>query len=278
MTEYNEIINDDISINRKIKQIIIESKTPYQEYKIVDTKDFGKCLIIDDDLQSAEYDEALYHELLVHPAMLLHENPETVLIMGGGEGATLREVLKYKSVKKVIMIDIDGDLVEACKKYLESWHQGSFEDSRAEVKYMDIMAFLEDNKVKFDVVIGDLVDISAHEDNEMLYSLYNEKLYGLLKKSLNDNYIVSSQAGDLTKLKSHNYIRKEFRSNFGKVFSYGSFIPSFFAIWGFVISSNRNISDISDKFNSLNLELSFMDKDDFSRISELPSFIAKNLK
>jgi spermidine synthase len=126
-----------------IDKTIVKKTTAIQDVEIVDTPSYGIVLILDGLIQSAEDDEHTYHEALVHPGMIGHANPREVLIIGGGEGATLREVLRYRSVQRATMVDIDGELVELCKKHLDDWHKGSFRDPRAEVIIADGRAFLE---------------------------------------------------------------------------------------------------------------------------------------
>ena len=112
-----------------IIDVLTHKKTAYQEMYIVETGVYGKALVLDGKWQSCTGDEFLYHEPLVHPAMIFHGGPRKVLILGGGEGATAREVLRWKSVEKVVMIDIDGEVVEACKQYLPEMHQNVFDDA-----------------------------------------------------------------------------------------------------------------------------------------------------
>ena len=102
----------------KIKQIFASSKSQFQNVDVMDLEPFGRCLMIYDLLQSCQVDEFVYHEFLVHPALLLHKNPKMVYIGGGGEGATAREVLRHKTVEKCIMVDIDKDVVDFCKEHL----------------------------------------------------------------------------------------------------------------------------------------------------------------
>src|SRR3989338_9191628 len=110
-----------------IDNIVFYKQTQFQQIEILDTKSYGRCLVLDGKMQSSEVDEYIYHEALVHPAMLTHPHPEKVFIVGGGEGATLREILRHKSVKQVLMVDIDQEVVESCKLYLPQWSQGAFD-------------------------------------------------------------------------------------------------------------------------------------------------------
>ena len=116
-----------------IKKWIVRKRTRIQNIEIAELFSFGRCLIIDDDIQSCETDEFIYHEALVHPAMILHGSPAKVLILGGGEGATLREVLKYKTVAKATMVDIDRTVIDLCKEYMPRLSAGAFDDRRTEL-------------------------------------------------------------------------------------------------------------------------------------------------
>ncbi len=107
----------------EIKRVIAEEKTQYQSVMLVEFTRFGKGLIIDGKVQSTIYDEHVYHESLVHPiGISLDPSPKSVLILGGGEGATLREALKYNSVEKAVMVDLDEKVIEFAKNELKEWH------------------------------------------------------------------------------------------------------------------------------------------------------------
>ena len=126
-------INPDLVQLHSIKQVIYSGKTKFQSIDIVDTGSFGISLVLDGKIQSSEQDEFIYHEALVHPAMLSHSNPERVFIAGGGEGATLHEVLTHNTVRRVAMVDIDKEVVDICRRFLATFHRGSFNDPRAEI-------------------------------------------------------------------------------------------------------------------------------------------------
>src|SRR5919201_2788966 len=119
---YTEFASPYDNHSISVRSCLFMGRTAFQNVTILDTHDYGKMLIIDDQPQSAEEDEYIYHEALVHPAMMTHPDPRRVLIIGGGEGATLREVLRYGSVECATMVDIDGELIALCKEHLEDWH------------------------------------------------------------------------------------------------------------------------------------------------------------
>src|ERR1017187_3474223 len=113
------------SHSHQIKRIIIQTRTKFQNAVLVDSHSFGRCLILDGEMQSAQLDEFIYHECLVQPAMVLRKTAKRVLILGGGEGATVREILRHPQVEQVTMVDIDGEVVDFCKEYLKEWHRGT---------------------------------------------------------------------------------------------------------------------------------------------------------
>lgn len=238
MINYTEKENVSDSVARAVENIIAKGKTPFQEYLFFESKMHGVCISLDGDIQSCESDEGMYHEALVHPAMLAHPNPKTVLIMGGGEGATAREILAHKSVTKVVMVDIDKEFVELCKKHIPSWGESAFSDSRLEVLYMDINEYLASCTQMFDIVIGDLIDV--HDWDSPAGFLYGEGLYKTIKPLLNPNAIIATQGGALDTQESTNH--KRIREMMGRVFtdvrSYGVIVPSFYHLWGFVMASD----------------------------------------
>ncbi|XTZ09781.1 MAG: spermidine synthase, partial [cyanobacterium endosymbiont of Rhopalodia yunnanensis] len=119
-------INENITpwdiYSHGIKEILVYQKTLYQEMYIVESESYGKALVLDGKWQSCVGDEFIYHESLVQPAMITHQFVKKALVLGGGEGATIREILRWKSIEKVTMIDIDGEVVAACQKHLPEMH------------------------------------------------------------------------------------------------------------------------------------------------------------
>ena len=236
---YTQAANDADSVSRQVKKVVAQGRTQYQEYLFFESEMHGTCIALDGDIQSCESDEGVYHEALVHPAMLSHSKPKTVLIMGGGEGATAREVLRHSCVERVIMVDIDREFVELCQQHIPSWGKDAFNDPRLEVHYQDIYAYLKTCRHTFDVVIGDLIDI--HDWDSPAAALYGKEFYQLLQNHLSPNAVVATQAGPLVPkhLAGHNHIRNTLQSCFSHVSTYGHIVPSFYHLWGYVIASNH---------------------------------------
>ena len=225
-----------------ISRYIYSGKTRFQTVEIVETDFFGRCLILDGKIQSAEKDEYIYHETLIHPAMVLHPNPERVMIVGGGEGAVIREILKHPSVKKVIMVDIDRDVVVLCDKYLPEWNDGAFQDPRVNLFFMDARKYLEETEEIFDVIFCDLTEPL---DDGPSYLLFTRQFYEIVLKKLRSEGIMALQSGsfNINLIDCHTAICNTMSQVFPYVSSYAAFIPSYDAQWGFTLASKKKDPD-----------------------------------
>lgn len=267
----------------KIKRFVAKKKTKYQNMIIADSYSYGRCLILDNEMQSAQSDEFIYHEALVHPAFLSHLKPQKIMIFGGGEGATLREVLKYKSIKNVVMIDIDPEVIEFCKKYLKSWHQNSFFDKRVNLIFEDARKYITDNKDKYDLIISDL---PTPIKGSPCTSLYTKEFYEIVKTRLKKKGIFVTQAGSgiINNGCFHSALYKTLSTVFKFVYSYQEFIPSFDVPWAFLIASDeidvKKVSPTTIKKRiktNLNCNLKYYDEYVGQRIFNNPVYIRKIL-
>ena len=234
---YDEV-NPNLAQLHRIKKEIYSGRTEFQSVQIVDTGSFGICLVLDGKIQSSESDEFIYHEALVHPAMLSHECPETALVVGGGEGATLREVFSHTTIKKAVMVDIDRQVIDICRRYLPSFHKGSFDDPRLDIRFADARLFLQDSRDKFDVIIIDLVEPLEQGPACLLYT---REFYELVKDRLNAGGIISVQSGAAgwTNFQNFTAIIKTLKAVFTIVCPYHAYVPSFVDMWGFATTSQR---------------------------------------
>jgi len=221
-----------------IARYIYSSQTPFQSIEIVETDFFGRCLIVDGKIQSAQFDEYIYHEALIHPAMVMHPVPREVMVVGGGEGAVLREILKHPSMERLLMVDIDSEVVEICKRYLPEWSQGAFDDPKVETCYMDARKYLEENDDKWDIIF---LDLTEPLDNSPSYLLFTKEFYQLVAQRIKDGGSIALQAGNLNPrlFECHGAIYNTLKLVFKNVDSYGAFIPSYDSRWGFIHASQE---------------------------------------
>jgi spermidine synthase len=229
-------ISPDLTVLHSIKERIYSGRSKFQSVDIVNTGSFGVCLVLDGKIQSSEADEFIYHEALVHPAMLTHPQPERVFIAGGGEGAALREVLAHKAVKKAVMVDIDEEVVNLCRRFLTSWHQNAFDDPRVELHFTDARRYLEESSDKFEVIIIDLVDPLEQGPARLLYT---REFYQIVKQKLGVDGIMSVQAepSEWGNLDNFTAIANTLRNVFPVARPYQVHVPSFLGLWGFVAAS-----------------------------------------
>jgi spermidine synthase len=193
--------------------------------------------VLDDKTQSTELDEFVYHEALVRPCMVAHPMPRDVFIAGGGEGATAREVLSHRAVRRVVMVDIDAEVVELCRRHMGQFHRGAFDDARLELLHADALQYLETTGERFDVAV---IDVPDPLESGPAYLLYTREFYELLKRRLNPGGLMVAQAGPTGPAfyeQCFSAVANTVRSVFPKAFACEAFVPSFGATWGFVIGS-----------------------------------------
>jgi spermidine synthase len=241
----NEYISPWDIYSHGITQILAYKKTQYQEMYVVESGEYGKALVLDGKWQSCTGDEFIYHETLVHPALIAHKNPKSVLILGGGEGATIREVLRWKTIERVMMIDIDGEVVQACKDFLPEMHQNAFDDPRVELVIADALEVLDTTTDKWDIIISDLCDPIEEGPS---YPLFTQEYFQKLQRVLAPNGYVVVQSGPIAppKVMYHARLVNTLKSVFPHVQSMYSPSASYGSPWGFALCSNENFSTMPD--------------------------------
>ncbi len=272
----------------RVKKFLFQKKTKFQKIEIFDLFDYGKSLVIDGIAQSAEKDEWVYHESLIHPALILQpvNKKLEILVLGAGEGATLRELLKYKNVKRIAAVDIDLEAVKIFKKFFPKMHQESFDDKRVNLVIDSAENFLKKTEKKYDIIFSDISDftffnLGSKENKSQInfYKLIFEKL------DKNGIFVMHTYEFDEIDYEDHFKIKRTVEKVFPKTYSYRSYIPFFTAYWGFLISSpNRkfnplNVSSkiIQERMRKQKLEkkLKYFSPDIFKAIFTLPPFLKK---
>lgn len=229
-----------------IESRLVSKRTQFQSLEICDTQTFGRALFLDDKIQSAERDEHIYHESLVHPALIAHPEPKSVYIAGGGEGATLRDVLRHSTVTRAVMVDIDGEAVEFAREHMRAWHQGAFDDPRTELVIGDARGYLERTEEQFDAIVVDVTDPIAGGPS---YLLFTTEFYRIAARRLKPGGVLAIQAESTAAplVAGHAVIVRTLRSVFPIAHGYSAFVPSFGEPWGFAVASEtidpRSMSD-----------------------------------
>jgi spermidine synthase len=183
--EYQGIVRTGFRMKRKL----FKGKSPFQTVEVVETKGHGKLLLIDGMTMVSERDEFVYHEMIAHVPLFVHPHPKRVLVIGGGDGGSVREVLKHKSVERCVLVEIDGLVVSASRKYIPLT-ASKLSDRRAVVRIEDGVKFVRETAERFDVVIVD-----STEPFGPAKELFGTKFYKDVKRVLTKDGIVVSQAG-----------------------------------------------------------------------------------
>ena len=221
-----------------IEETYYAGRTPFQSVAVLRTPVFGKMLVLDGDTQSSQADEKIYHESLVHPAMASAADRREVLILGGGEGATLREVLRDPSVRRCTMVDIDGDVVELSKKYLPEWSDGAFDDPRARVIIGDALRFLKEDRDRYGVVISDLTEPLPDSPS---FPLFNGEVFRDVKTRLVPGgvYVLQASTAGFHNMALHAKMARSLRGYFRHVRSFYTHVPAFDNDWAFLACSDE---------------------------------------
>ena len=235
---YSEPIQPTFLHQLKLKAVHYTGRTAHQRVEVIETEPLGRTLVLDGKTQSAEADEFIYHEALVHPALLAHPDPREVLILGGGEGATLREVLAHRTVRRAVMVDLDAELVALCKEHLPSWHRGAFDDPRAQLVFADARKYLQGCHDTFDVIILDVTDPAEGGPSQRLFTL---GFYQMARERLSADGLLVTQAGPTSHGMAGLFtaIANTVQEGFGRVFPYQVNLLSYGSDWGFTLASRH---------------------------------------
>lgn len=190
MSRYMETLHPSWGQSFDIDDILFETKTEHQHLIIFRNAQWGTVLALDGMVQTTERDEFVYHEMLTHVPMLSHPNPQSVLIIGGGDGGILREVLKHPTVKTVTQVEIDASVIDMCRTYLPNHSTGAFDDERLNLVIADGVEYVNQTELKFDVVISDATDPVGPGE-----VLFTSRFYSGIQRCLNPGGLFVAQNG-----------------------------------------------------------------------------------
>jgi len=267
---FTEYWTDNVGITFRVKDVK-KFKSKFQEIALLDTLEFGKMLVLDGLIQTTEKDEFIYHEMISHPAMFLHPNPEKVLVIGGGDGGTVREVLKHKSVKEVHLCEIDEEVILVAEKYLPSISY-QLKNPKVKIFIEDGNQFLEENKNSYDIIIMDNSDpIGASE------VLFKAEFYEKVKRALKKGGIMVAQTE--SPILQKNYFKNavsEIKKIFKNVGVYLAYIPTYpSGMWSFSIASEDiDIFNLDRELKLEGIDLRYFNSDIFKSLYVLPTFVS----
>ncbi|MGF1639711.1 MAG: polyamine aminopropyltransferase [Rhodospirillales bacterium] len=186
---HSRILANGYAQRFQVSRIVHRERTAFQDLLIFETPAFGRVLVLDEIVQTTERDEFVYHEMLAHVPLFAHGRARRVLIIGGGDGGVLREVLRHP-VDRVTMVEIDGRVIDLCREHMPGLSAGAFDDPRAEVLVDDGIRFVAETTDGFDVIIVDSSDPVG--PNEVLFT---DAFYADCRRRLTAGGVVIAQSG-----------------------------------------------------------------------------------
>lgn len=237
---FSEYQTKNVKLSFRVKNVLYTKQSKFQNISVIETEDFGRVLTLDDTVMLTTKDEFVYHEMISHVPLLTHGNASKVLVIGGGDGGTIREILKHP-VKEAHLVEIDREVIETSKEYFPSVSCG-FSDPRVKIFCEDGIEFVKKNK-DYDIIIIDSTDPIGPA-----VGLFSREFYKNVFGALNDNGIMVAQTetpilfGDLIKR-----IYKDMSSAFPYTNLYSAVIPTYpGAFWTFTMGS-KSIDPISQE-------------------------------
>jgi len=230
---YTEYQTKSVGITCKTTRTLVEEHTGYQHMAIIETEQFGRMLVLDGMVQTTEQDEFVYHEMITHVALNTHPNPRRVLVIGGGDGGTIREVLKHPTVEEAVLAEIDRRVVEACREYLPSI-AGALSDPRVTIKIGDGVQHVREAYNEYDVVL-----IDSTEPVGAAVGLFSPEFYADVRKALRPDGIMVAQTE--SPFFNQDIIRRTqagIRASFPVTRLYLASIPTYpSGLWSFTLGS-----------------------------------------
>lgn len=228
---YTEEYTDHVRFSYRVSNLLLRKRTNYQLMEILETPEFGRLMLLDGKVMVTRRDEHIYHEMLVHPAMLLHPNPHNVLVVGGGDGGTVRELVRYPGLERVVLAEIDEEVIEASKKYFPELTSG-LSDRRVELQIGDAAAFVRTTKERFDICFIDCTDVAGPGPTEIAGTLITDEFLDNLKHLLTPDGIMVAQSE--TPVYSLPYLKnyqRRLKERYPHVATYAIMVPSYAGLW-----------------------------------------------
>lgn len=204
-----------------------ELESPYQRIEVYDTPQFGRLFRLDGRLMTSEVDEFFYHECMTHPAALAHPAPESVLVIGGGDGGSTEELLKHPSVKRVVMAELDPAVIDVSRRWLASIHKGALDDPRLEVRIGDGFDFVASTSERFDLIVLDLTD-----PDTPAFRLYSEEFFRMCQRALKPGGLMTLHLGSpVYQAETVRRNATHLRNVFKHVAPLSVYIPLYGSLW-----------------------------------------------
>lgn len=271
-----EKFEDFYGMRFKVEKVLFSGKSPFQTVDVVETKGHGRMLLNDGLIMVTERDEHVYHDMIAHIPLFVHPNPKNILVIGGGDGGTAREALRHSQVEKVVMVEIDEMVVNACKEFIPQT-SSELSNPKLELIIGDGVKYVKETKMKFDVILVDSTDPIGPAQ-----PLFGEEFYQDINRVLTDDGIVVSQGESPF---FHPEVQASMLKLLGGIFpivrSYNfSNLTYPGGLWSFSFSSKKYhpLRDFNpERVGASKLEFDYYNADIHRGAFALPSFMLKQV-
>ncbi|MFG6119419.1 polyamine aminopropyltransferase [Thalassobacillus sp. B23F22_16] len=268
-TWFTEKQTENFGITAKIKRLLHTEKTDFQQLDMLETEEWGNMLVLDDMVMTTQKDEFVYHEMVAHVPLFTHPKPKNVLVVGGGDGGVIREVLKHPEVEKATLVEIDGKVIEYSKEYLPEI-AGQLEDPRVEVKVADGFMHIAESENEYDVIMVDSTEPVGPAVNLFSRGFYE----GIAKALKSDGIFVAQTDNPWFKADLIRQVYHDVKETFPITRVYTANIPTYpSGLWTFTIGSKQHdpLEVPNERFHEI--ETKYYTKELHQAAFALPKFV-----
>ncbi|MBE5962954.1 MAG: polyamine aminopropyltransferase [Lachnospiraceae bacterium] len=275
---YTDQHTKDVRFSIKAKKQLVSHESEFQRIDILETQEYGRVLVLDSELMITEKDEFIYHEMITHVSMAVHPNVKNVLVIGAGDGGTIRELTKYDTIEKIDMVEVDKDVVELCKMYMPTT-ACKLDDERVHMHFEEELRFVRWKQNEYDLIIVDCADPFGPAEG-----LFTREFYGNCFNALKEDGILINQhespfynEHSKTVQKAHKHITSVFPIST----VYQCHIPSYPSghwLFGFASKKYDPIKDLKEEeWNALNIATRYYNTDLHKGCFYLPTYVKELL-
>lgn len=275
---YTENHTDNVRFSLKVKEHLFSDSSEFQQLDILDTYEYGKLMTLDGLVMLTEKDEFIYHDMIVHTAMAVNPEIKQVLVIGGGDGGTVRELMKYSSISHVDMVEIDKLVVDAARIYFPIT-SCELDNPKVTVLYEDGIKFIEGKKNIYDLILIDSTDPIGPGEGLFTTSFYQNCFHALTNKGIliNQNETPVYDRFFEVGISSHRKLKKMFPM----VKVYQAHIPTYpggYWLFNFASKQFDPIDDLKEKaWNDLKIPVKYYNTDLHKGCFSLPSYIKEKI-
>jgi spermidine synthase len=267
---YTEKQTPNLSYSCKIQRTLHTEQTQYQDLAVIDTLQFGKMLVLDGMVMTTEVDEFVYHEMITHVALNTHPNPQRVLVVGGGDGGAIREIIKHPSVEEAVLAEIDDRVVKVSQEYLPSI-AGALTDPRVTLAIGDGVEHVRRHKGKYDVIL-----IDSTEPVGPAVGLFSREFYQDVQAALaSEGIMVAQSESPFVNQDVIRMIHRNLAGVFPMKYLYLASIPTYpSGLWSFTLASKVHDPLKVDPSRIRPLKTKYYSADLHYGAFKLPKFVA----